>query len=1105
MEHPEMKGPARILVNDKEVNDEGGLRKVKMWLKELVKNVFVQEDTDDAFPSKNKALRNTFWTSQLNLALIGEDGLTPAKEHVEKVLQDLRDEGIWEKFRSFHSLFWFLPASDLVLTALPLIGMVLSLVALLLNQINLLTVLPIYLILQSIYSVGNIWYNYVFEIELLELVFLTLLLVPLCRNHLKCRFSTTPFVRYACRFFVFKVLLGCSLIRFRNTELWGHLEGKYYLYETQPLPSIIGYIFHGNVTLSKLDNLFCILTECVFSFLILFPVRSFRLIGGVLILLYCVLNFATGNSYLFYVLLLAPLMFCFDDEVLLPFVLKGKRNEVLSVVREKAAQIAKSRGYFQSFDVLFCTGFSVDEVNKMRDAYFRIDSEGEGSGFNGRGPLDGRSTWNRGVPPKPETEHLLRRGSSSHETNFYSEQNPMESIRKDLLNALHWVFSKKGPQYILTNYNISRELIIHVFCVSIMILYNSCVYITYSTRVSILLFFIYVGSFLLYMVYLFFFTKNVFPCFVGQVGLLLSVSLIYTNYIFLHGFSDVYFSSLFFLHLFCLLSLSVSHLRNQRFVVKCLSQYFYFVLFLYFLCFFVQNVLSPLQVMNGEYGNFQQMNVYGSFGRINTIRREITVMASRPSDVSSMMRSPGEQLHSQWDNYEFNCKPDNVEKRLCSQFRFVYGFLPVLYVDRLDWLFSQLSYSDDETILQTPWFRRFLKKLAANDEGIISLLYRTPSFVTPSGKDPSKYRPIHLTISSDVYRFSPQGKKYAWWEVVSSRVILEQEGGQSRRSGFSRIETHHRVDRQEEKNNLLHMGSSSAIEPRERSISPANHYVSTEGDTSSEAITGELMKRDGMRKKRRSAQQGRLHGEEPEAAESEAPEPEAAELEAAEQQESLRGRIRMREKNRYTQKKKEFFKQKKMHELRAEEEERKSQMGRESHGEKDSLEEEQMLESVADTGRQGEGNTSPQFISGMENDMANGMPMDDPDEAVDGEDLFSAAKKMEAARERATEKEAQKRQFKMGGGGKEKRSLNVILPSVMSPDLVLPSIVSPKGVRSLDGEIQNQIDQAIRNSYRQSGLLNGFSRKIKKLGFAKRDQGRIRYDEIKELLGRPRG
>eukprot|EP00366_Plasmodium_knowlesi_P004042 XP_002261539.1 integral membrane protein, putative [Plasmodium knowlesi strain H] len=1106
MEHADMKGTARILLNDKEVNQEGGARKVRKWLKELVKNVFVQEDTDDAFPFNNKALQNTFWVSQLNIPLIGEDGLTPAKDYVEKVMKDLRHEGIWEKFRSFHSLFWFLPVSDLVLMALPITGMVLSMIAILFNQVNIVTMLPIYIIQQSIYSVGNVWYNYVFEVELLELLFLSLLLVPLCRNHLKCRFSSTPFLRYVCRFFVFKVLLGSSLIRFRNTDLWGHLEGKYYLYETQPLPSSIGYIFHGSFTLSKLDNLFCILTECVFSFFILFPVRSFRLIGGGLIFLYCLLNFVTGNSYLFYVLLLAPLMFCFDDEMLLPFVFKSRRNEVLSVVREKAAQLSRSRGYFQSFDVLFCTGFSVDEVNKMKDAYFRIDSEGvsenvdevRGNLWNGANRWNGGSAsdgWSntRGVLAHTEKEHLLNRGNSNHEMNFYPEENYMECIKKDVINALHWIFSKKGPQYILNNYNTSKELIIHVLCVFIMIIYNSCVYLTYSTRESIFqfTFYIYVSLFLLYMVYLFFFTKNIFPCLISQVGLLLSVSLIYTKYIFVHGFSDVYFSNLFFLHLFCLVLLSVFHLSNQRFVVKYLCQYFYFVLFLYFLCFFAQNVLSPMQVMNAEYGNFQQMNVYGSFGHINKVRQEIIVRASHPSNASS-------PSNPRWDNYEFNCKPDNVEKALCSQFRLVYGFLPVLYVDRLDWQFNQLSYSDDETILHTPWFQKFLKKLATNDQHVLSLLYKTPSFVTPSeGKSHSNGGPIHLTVSRDVYRFSPQGEKIAWWEVVSSRVILEQKRHLSLNSAFIRTGAHNRVNRPDEQNKLLHIGGFPVVEHRHRSVSRTSYYIPTDEDTSGKAMLGKMMERNNIRKKKRSFyQQGRMYVEEP------------VEIE----KESLSKKIRKKKKNRYAQKKKKFFRQKKLHELKTEAEEKDSMAEMDPTAEMDPMEEEQMMEGVEKSGREGEEETSPQleedmpintknFVVGADQDK---VIMDDAEKSVDGENLFSAVEKMEAERDRTSKEEAKKRKYRMGVGMREKRSSSMVLPSILSLNGVLPSIMSPRGVLSLDGAIQKEMDEAIQNSYRQYGLLNNFSRKMTKLGFANHDQGRSRYGEIKELLSKRR-
>ncbi|CAC9696212.1 rhoptry protein ROP14 [Plasmodium sp. DRC-Itaito] len=834
MDKNDVKEETKILLNDKDIDKDKKIGKIRYCINNFFKTLFQKNVQYDTFFYKNKSLENTFWSSQIiytrillisclfsfivswnqNVALIGENGLTPAKNYVDKMFDELQNESIWVKFQNFHSLFWFIPASDFNINLLAIIGIVLSCVSLVFNYTNLVTIVPIYIIMQSIYSIGNIWFNYVYEIEILELLFLCFFLVPFCGNNLKKRFSPTCLIKYICRCFVFKVLIGTSLIRFRNSDLWGKLLGKYYLYETQPLPTSISYIFHSCITLSKLDNIFCILTECVFSFLILFPIRSFRLVGGSLIFIYCILNFITGNSYLFYFLLIAPLMFCFDDKILLRFFFfKWKRYEIINIVKEKLANKNKSKRYFKSFDIFYFTGFSSDDLIKIYDAYFNIKYQKSYVGkspkksnklnkYNEQSSCDDNyeqgdkehyyyddeedneydednydishnnslnyqitkeQIHNNQSPQKQKQQQQQYRAlipkSYSKEINlFYKKQNILKSIKNDLYNTFYWLFSQKGLQYIIKNYNVSVEIFIHIICSLLIIIFN-CIITMSIYPITSILFYIYIVLFLSYVIFLFGYTKNIFSRIISQLSLLSVILLIFSNQIFLHGFVNIYYNSLFFIHLLTLCILSMFYLNNKRFIFKFTTQYFYFILFIYFAYFFLQNILSPNQIMNTQYGSFEIMNIYGSFGKIKKIRREIIIEGTESEKIDD---------NTTWNTYEFYCKPDNIYKNMCTQFRLLYNFIPVLYIDRLDWQFNTLSDKEDETILQNEWFKNFLIKLSNNDKNILSLLYKTPF---ENYKNINNKNPIFLRISNATYKFAQNGQTN-WWDVVSTKVIV---------------------------------------------------------------------------------------------------------------------------------------------------------------------------------------------------------------------------------------------------------------------------------------------------------------------------------------------
>ncbi|SBS87314.1 rhoptry protein ROP14, putative (ROP14) [Plasmodium malariae] len=130
MEKNDINKSTKILINNKEIDSIQSLTTIKNYIKIFFEKTFIQNSTSsETFQYKSKALENTFWCAQIvsrgksqNVALIGKDGLTPAREYVNRVFEELRGENVWTKFQNFHSLFWLLPVTDFVINLLPLVG-----------------------------------------------------------------------------------------------------------------------------------------------------------------------------------------------------------------------------------------------------------------------------------------------------------------------------------------------------------------------------------------------------------------------------------------------------------------------------------------------------------------------------------------------------------------------------------------------------------------------------------------------------------------------------------------------------------------------------------------------------------------------------------------------------------------------------------------------------------------------------------------------------------------------------------------------------------------------------------------------------------------------
>ena len=147
--------------------------------------------------------------------------------------------GPWAPWR-LPTLFW-LGSSDAAMHLACGVGVALS-VAALLGATNALLQLALWALYMSFVHVGQIFYGYGWEIQLLETGLLARLPVPgraACR---RCRRARAPVVVvWLLRWLVFRIMLGAALIKLRNDPCWRDLTCLDFHFETQPNPGPLAW------------------------------------------------------------------------------------------------------------------------------------------------------------------------------------------------------------------------------------------------------------------------------------------------------------------------------------------------------------------------------------------------------------------------------------------------------------------------------------------------------------------------------------------------------------------------------------------------------------------------------------------------------------------------------------------------------------------------------------------------------------------------------------------------------------------------------------------------------------------------------------------------
>jgi hypothetical protein len=241
--------------------------------------------------------------------LVGHQGLLPADQFLQRVQHYFGStaKGLFE----LPGLFWFV-LSDKALVFFAWIGLILSLIVLcgFANSILMFLLWALYF---SYVSIGQLWYSYGWEIQLLETGFLAIFLVPLLDPRPFPKRPPPIALIWLFRWLGFRIMLGAGLIKLRGDSCWRDLTCMFYHYETQPIPNPISrYLHFLPHWFHRFEVLWNFFIELIVPWFAIAP-RLLRNIAGVLLVSFQVILIISGNLSFLNWLTMVPMLAYLDD------------------------------------------------------------------------------------------------------------------------------------------------------------------------------------------------------------------------------------------------------------------------------------------------------------------------------------------------------------------------------------------------------------------------------------------------------------------------------------------------------------------------------------------------------------------------------------------------------------------------------------------------------------------------------------------------------------------------------------------------------------------------------------------------------------------------
>lgn len=169
-----------------------------------------------------------------NEALIGEHGLTPAVDFLTRYSEYVGGESatLFQRFSALPTLFWLFEPSNYYISAMSMFGAGLALLVLISGSANVPIMLALWVTYMSIVNVGQTWYSFGWESQLLETGFLSIFMVPVWSLSQLPSLTPTPLVVvWGYRWLLFRIMLGAGLIKIRGDSCWRDLTCMEYHYQ----------------------------------------------------------------------------------------------------------------------------------------------------------------------------------------------------------------------------------------------------------------------------------------------------------------------------------------------------------------------------------------------------------------------------------------------------------------------------------------------------------------------------------------------------------------------------------------------------------------------------------------------------------------------------------------------------------------------------------------------------------------------------------------------------------------------------------------------------------------------------------------------------------
>ena len=229
---------------------------------------------------------------------------------------------------------------DPLLDGIALTGAFLAIMVMIRGAANMLVMAAMWMLYMSIVNVGQTWFSFGWESQLLETGFLAIWSVPVLNlSMFPANLPSPNLVVWGNRWLIFRIMIGAGLIKIRGDQCWKDLTCMNYFYQTQPNPNPLAYFAHqapeGWHMFETFGNY---VIELGFPLLTFLPLRAGWIFNGCWQIIFQAVLISTGNLSFLNWLTVAPSIWYLDDRFLAQFFSAETRKHIRELQDEDEVQ-----------------------------------------------------------------------------------------------------------------------------------------------------------------------------------------------------------------------------------------------------------------------------------------------------------------------------------------------------------------------------------------------------------------------------------------------------------------------------------------------------------------------------------------------------------------------------------------------------------------------------------------------------------------------------------------------------------------------------------------------------------------------------------------------